>query len=86
MTAVLVFICQYFYICLLGLQSRNVQHANYVGAAVVSTMLGIFGLTITTILARAAIVEGGWPVWVSFVLAGPCGICSAIRFDKWWRS
>jgi len=85
MTAVLVFVAQMIYVGLLGLQSRNVQHGNYVAAAMTSTLLGISGLTITTILARAAILEGGWPVWIAFVASGPCGICSAMKFDSWRR-
>lgn len=85
MTAVLVFVCQLIYIALLGLQSKNVQHSNYFGAAVVSTMLGISGLTISTIIARTAIAEGGWSVWIAYVVSGPIGIMAAIRFDAWRR-
>jgi len=86
MTALLAFVCQFLYVALLGLQSRNVQHGNFVGAACVSTCLGISGLTITTVIARAAILGGGWPVWIGFVAAGPIGITTAMwAHDRWGK-
>lgn len=86
MQCLTIFVCQFAYVALLGLQSRNVQHANCAGAGIVSALLGIAGLTITTIIARTAIAEGGWPVWIAYVVAGPVGIVFAIRFDTWRRS
>jgi len=83
--ALVVFACQYAYVACLGLQSRNVQHGNYAAAALVSTCLGTMGLTITVVVARTAVVGGGWPVWIAFVAAGPAGIVSAMKFDSWWR-
>lgn len=86
MTAVLVFACQFVYVALLGLQSRNVQHGNFIGAAIVSTLLGTAGLTITTVLARTAVLGGGWPVWIAFVASGPCGITFAMwAHDRWGK-
>ena len=58
MTYFLVFLCQLPYVFLLGIQSRNVRDSQYLGAAMVSTVLGMMGLFMTSDIARSAIVGG----------------------------
>jgi ABC-type phosphate transport system permease subunit len=82
----LIFLAQYFQILLLGIQSRNVQHSNIPGAVVASLMLGGLGLYMTTSIARSAVEGGTIAFYGAYLIAGPCGIASAIvlhdRFKK----
>jgi hypothetical protein len=77
-TYALVFLCQLSYVCLLGIQSRNVRDSQYLGAAMVSTVLGVMGLYMTTAIAKSAIVGGDPGVWIAYIGAGPLGICLAM--------
>lgn len=74
----LVFLCQLSYVLLLGIQSRNVRDSQYVGAAVVSTILGVMGLFMTSAIAKSAINGGDMGLALAYISAGPVGICLAI--------
>ena len=78
LNAVAVFACQYAYIFLLGMQQQNVIARRYVGAALVSLLLGMGGYHLTATIALAA--GQGWfsPVWWGYILAGPAGIVTAM--------
>jgi ABC-type phosphate transport system permease subunit len=78
MHALLVFVVQFTYVLLLGLQSRHVRDSQYLSAAWTSLTLGMMGLFITSSIARAAIEGSDWWLWIAYVAAGPTGICTAI--------
>lgn len=78
LNAISVFLIQYSYVLLLGLQSRHVRDSQYFSAAATSAVLGVMGLTITSSIARAA-VSGGDPLLnIAYIAAGPMGIMTAI--------
>lgn len=83
MTAIVVFLVQFAYVLLLGLQSRNVNEGHYLAAAGTSIALGIFGLTLTAMIVNAALLQPSPAVLVAYVLAGPVGICAAMWLH--WR-
>ncbi len=78
MSAAFVFLAQLFYIFLLGIQSRNVRDGQMLAAATTSALLGMCGLYMTSAIARAAVNGGDWVLAVSYIAAGPFGICLAI--------
>ena len=78
MTYVLVFLCQMSYVFLLGIQSRNVRDSQYLGAAFVSTVLGVMGLFMTSAIAKSAINGGDTGLAIAYIGAGPLGICLAM--------
>ena len=88
----LVFVAQYIFVLLLGLQSLNVRDRHYFGAAVTSFLLGVGGFFLTSTIGSAKGMALT-PLWWSFVLAGPCGIVTAIAvhphlvkfFGRWTR-
>jgi CHASE2 domain-containing sensor protein len=75
-----VFICQMFYVFLLGFQSRNVRDGQMLYASITSTALGAAGLFMTSAIARSAQSGGNWWLAVAYIVAGPCGICLAMLF------
>lgn len=75
--AALVFVAQYVYILLLGLQSLNVQQRRFVGAAITSTLLGIGGFFVTSIVGSAKGMTFT-ALWWGFVVSGPAGITTAM--------
>lgn len=78
MSAAFVFMAQLFYIFLLGIQSRNVRDGQMLPAAITSALLGTCGLYMTSAIARAAVSGGDWFLALSYIAAGPFGICFAI--------
>lgn len=78
----IVFIAQYLMVLLLGLQSLNVRDRHYVGAAVTSFLLGVCGFFITSTVgsAKGMVLT---TLWWGFVLAGPCGIVTAMLIHPW---
>jgi len=72
-----VFVAQYFMVLLLGIQSLNVRDGHYALAAITSTLLGVCGFYITSIIgdAKGQVLS---ILWWSFVIAGPCGIVTAM--------
>lgn len=73
----LVFVAQYGTVLLLGLQSLNVNQRRYVAAAITSLLLGVAGFFTTSVIGAAKGMTLS-ALWWSFVLAGPCGIVTAI--------
>lgn len=69
-----VFLCQLCYVFLLGWQSRNVNEGQYASAAGTSLALGVFGLTVTTLVIKAALLEPSVATIAGYLLAGPVGI------------
>lgn len=78
MKSAFVFVAQYIYITLLGLQQLNVVNLNYPGAALVSLMLGITGFSIVAAIAAAKGATWREPLWWAYILAGPLGIWTAM--------
>ena len=83
--ALLVFVAQYAYVLLLGLQSLNVNQRRYVAAAVVSFLLGIGGFFVTSIIGAARALTFT-ALWWGFCLSGPAGIVTAMRIPPWMVS
>jgi hypothetical protein len=84
MTAFYVFAAQYVYILLLGLQSLNVNNGQYLMAAVTSTLLGLFGFYLTSVIGDARDMEFT-TLWWGFVLSGPAGITSAMKLHPYLK-
>jgi uncharacterized membrane protein (DUF485 family) len=76
--ATLVFAAQFFYVLLLGFQTQNVVGKHYAAAMGNSLLLGILGLTLTTVIARQAVLGSDWKVIGAFLLSGPCGIATSM--------
>lgn len=78
MTPFVVFAVQWFYVAMLGLQSRHVRDGQYAPAALTSAVLGCCGLYLTSSIARLAVQHcDPWTI-LAYVLAGPCGIVVAM--------
>ncbi|QDT30924.1 hypothetical protein Mal48_01980 [Thalassoglobus polymorphus] len=75
---ILVGFVQFFYILLLGLQSRFVRDGQKVHAAITSFLLGLSVLFVQPAIIRAAILEPSADVLIAFVIAGPAGICAGM--------
>ena len=75
--AIAVFVAQYLMVLLLGLQSLNVRDRHYVMAAATSFLLGVCGFYVTSIVGDAK-GQSLTILWWSFVIAGPCGIVTAM--------
>ncbi len=72
-----VFVAQYLMVLLLGLQSLNVRDHHYVLAGITSFLLGVCGFYVTSVVG-AAKGQALTILWWSFVVAGPCGIVTAM--------
>ncbi len=77
MDGVVVFVAQYLYVLLLGLQSLNVNQRHFVLAAITSFVLGIGGFYLTSVIGNARGQELT-AIWYGFVFSGPAGITSAM--------
>lgn len=80
--AALVFVAQYAYVLLLGLQSLNVHQRRFIGAAVTSLLLGVGGFFVTSVVGSSKGLTLS-VVWWGFVLAGPAGITTAMAIHPW---
>lgn len=87
--AVIVFLCQFAYIMLLGLQQLNVVGKHYASAAGTSFALGWFGYFLTATVAVHEKHGMYSMVWWAFVSAGPIGIVVSMwlhpRLKRLWR-
>ena len=81
-----VFIAQFFFIFLKGLQQINVIKERYLVSIFVSFGLGICGLLTMGIIAKAVTVGSHWSVYVGFLVGGPVGIAAAIWMEKKYGS
>lgn len=79
LAALIVFVAQYVYVLLLGWQSLNVQANRRIHAACCSGMLGVLGFALIGQIAAAREAPLFAPVWWAYILAGPCGILTAMR-------
>ena len=82
--AFIVFVAQFVYVLLLGLQSLNVNGGHRTAAAATSLTLGVFGFYLTGSIAAAKGDIGG-VVWWAFILSGPCGIVTSMALFSKWR-
>lgn len=79
MTAVFViFLIQFIYVLLLGLQSRIVNWGGKQMAMLVSACLGTFGLLANEAIATNVIHGADWRFRCAYILAGPLAIASAM--------
>ena len=82
MTWLIVFIAQFFFIMLKGLQQINVINERYLISMLVSFGLGLCGLLTMGIVAKAVIIGSHWSVYAGFLAGGPAGIASAIWIER----
>jgi hypothetical protein len=80
--SLLVFAASYLNVLLLGLQSLNVHQRRFVGAAICSTLLGVSGFVVTSIIGDARGLTLS-VLWWAFVLSGPAGIVTAMAIHPW---
>jgi hypothetical protein len=73
----LMFASSFFTVFLLGLQSRNVNTANYLAAIVTS-----FGISIANFTFVKFVATGSYDVFVVCATGGCMGIASSIWFYK----
>ena len=78
----IVFVAQFFFIFLKGLQQINIIKQRYRLSIFISLGLGVCGLLTMGIIAKAVVVGGHWSVYAGFLAGGPAGICSAIWIEK----
>ena len=77
---ILVFLTQFAYVCVMGLQSLAVNAGRYAQAAIQSFALGAAGFFITSQIAKRG--EFGSGTFWSYVLAGPAGIITSMLIFK----
>jgi len=82
MTVIVVFIAQYLFILLKGLQQINVIKERYRMSSLISLGLGVCGLLTMGIIAKSVVVGGHWSIYVGYLVAGPAGIASAIWIER----
>lgn len=76
-----VFISQYLFILLKGMQQINVVEGRYKQSIAISLGLGICGLLTLGIITTAIVSGGSWLVYASYLAAGPSGIVTAIWLE-----
>lgn len=85
--AIAVFVVQLLYVFLLGMQSRNVNNNQMWAAMTTSAILGVFGLFMASVIARAAVAGGDYRVYAAYVISGPCGIALAMyTHNRMWNA
>jgi hypothetical protein len=80
---ILIFICQFGVVYMLGVQSLNVRDGHYIGAAISSLLIGIFAFITTSIIGGLNVTDLGSVVGLSFLVAGPLGITAAMASHEW---
>lgn len=83
--ALLIFVCQFVLIFLLGTQSQHVRDGKKLASAITSLLLGVAGWTITGIVSTAYVSGMFSLVFFSFIIAGPCGIVCSIMAHQYFR-
>jgi hypothetical protein len=82
----ILFVAQFVFIFLLGIQQLNVMRGYYVAAALTSLLLGICGWFTIGIIAEATTYDLTSVTFVTYIIAGPLGILSAMYFHSWmWK-
>ena len=74
----LIFVCQFLTIFLLGMQSLMVRDDNRLGAATGSLMIGISQFYVLSVISDMGIDAVGTFQWIAFILAGPAGIVASM--------
>lgn len=83
MDVIYIFIAQFSFVYVLGIQSLNVRDGHYLGAAASSLLIGVSGFTVTSTIGGLNLADIGSPVGLSFLLAGPMAITAAMRSHNW---
>ena len=73
-----VFLSQFCMVYLLGMQSLNVRDGRYVGAAITSALLGVFGFILTSTIGSKEAADLFTVFGFTFVVAGPLAIMAAM--------
>lgn len=79
--AVLVFLAQFTFIALKGLQQINVVAGRFWRAGMVSFWLGVTGLVTLDILANSLVNGTHWMVYASYLSSGVFGIWLAMWLE-----
>jgi uncharacterized membrane protein YuzA (DUF378 family) len=78
----IVFVAQFMFIMLKGLQQINVVAGRVAVAGWVSLGLGITGLITLDILANSLVNGAHWSVYASYLLSGVLGIWAAMWLER----
>lgn len=81
--SLLIFLAQFCVVYLLGVQSLNVRDGHYVGAAISSLLIGVFGFITTATIGGLEVADMGSSVGVGFLIAGPLAITAAMKTHPW---
>ena len=76
--AACVFACQFAFILTLGMQTQNVIGRHYAAAMGSSLLLGMMGLYLTGVIAKAAVLGGSWVTTIAYLVAGPLAIATSM--------
>ena len=81
----ILFVSQFLLVFLLGTQSINVVRGYYVAAAFTSLLLGICGWFAIGIIAESTTYDLTSFTFLSYIVAGPLAIISAMKFHSYLR-
>lgn len=84
--AIITFIAQYIMVFAAGFQSMSVNHGHYKLAAFNSFLLGVLGYHLTAVIAQMGAQGALGVVWLGYVVAGPLGIVSSMKFHQWMKN
>lgn len=84
--ALIIFLCQFTMIGLLGLQSMNIRDGKKLAAAITSLCLGVAGWNITSIISQVNHEGMLSLVFFSFILSGPAGIVASMFVHEKFNS
>jgi hypothetical protein len=79
---VLVFVAQFMFIALKGMQQINVVAGRMAAAGWASLGLGVTGLITLDILANSLVNGAHWTVYVSYLASGVFGIWAAMLIER----
>jgi|TARA_R110000824_G_scaffold120382_1_gene275599 hypothetical protein len=79
---VVVFVAQFTFIALKGLQQINVVAGRFWRAGMVSFWLGVSGLVTLDILANSLVNGAHWTVYISYLASGVFGIWLAMWIEE----
>lgn len=74
MTELLIFVCQFCAVFLLGLQSLMVRDNNKIGAAINSYLIGTTQFYLYSVIGQIGAGNIGSSSWWAFVIAAPIAI------------
>lgn len=79
MSVLVIFLCQFLCVFLLGIQSLMVRDSNCYGAAMGSLLIGVSQFYIFSIIGGLSASDIGSYNWLAFILAGPLAIVVSIK-------